>query len=59
MGDECIQKGKIRIGWSVVKNIDDINNGNWSEIKRQIKQDYDDRKKKMGASQIQCLRTFL
>lgn len=57
--DECIKKGTIRIGWSVVKNIDYINNWNSKEIERLIQLDYKTRGKKNGATQdFNALKLF-
>jgi hypothetical protein len=56
---QCINEGTIRIGWSVIKNIDDINNGNWIEIENLIKQDYKTREKNNGAKQdFNALKLF-
>ncbi len=47
--EKSINNGIVRIGWKDV-SLDDIINGNWDNIKKVIKKDYDDRGKKSGTT---------
>jgi ribosomal protein RSM22 (predicted rRNA methylase) len=48
--EDCLEKRKVRIGWSYV-NIQDVHNENWEKIKTLIEEDYQKRGKKNGATQ--------
>lgn len=55
---DSIDNGYARIGW---KNVDlnYINNGNWDVIKKVVKRDFDERRKKNGATQdYEALKRF-
>ena len=57
--EECLRDNIIRIGWSAVKNVEDINNGNWETIKEIINWDFKKEGKKNGATQdFNALRFF-
>lgn len=47
---DSIEKGIVRIGWRNIK-VEDINDGKWDVILRNIKNDYNSRGKKSGAQQ--------
>ena len=56
--EESIAKGIVRIGWKKVF-LDDINNANWENVKKVIKQDYTERDKKNGSTQdYEALKRF-
>ena len=49
--NDCFEKGIIRIGWSYIHGVDEINRGEWDDIKARIKQSFDNENKKNGATQ--------
>lgn len=56
--ENSITTSIIRIGWKETP-LSDINNGNWNDIKKQIKEDFNKRNKKNGATQdYEALRRF-
>lgn len=56
--EESIAKGIVRIGW-IDNSLEDIHNENWDKIKKEIKHDFDTRKKKNGStSDYNALKHF-
>lgn len=56
---KCIENGIIRIGWDVIKNIDDLNNRNWNKVKSLIEDEFQRERKKNGATQdFNALKNF-
>lgn len=49
--NECLENNIIRIGWDVIKNIEDLNNGKWDKVKSLIENEFQKKGKKNGATQ--------
>lgn len=49
--DKCIKKGIIRIGWSFIQGVNEINSKEWNIIEEKIKSYYKSKNKKNGATQ--------
>lgn len=49
--DKCFENGIIRIGWSYIHGVEEINLKEWLKIERTIKQIFENENKKNGATQ--------
>lgn len=49
--DKCFENGIIRIGWSYIHGVEEINFKEWFKIERRIKQNFENENKKNGATQ--------